>query len=127
MADLVSFDHATLGYGRRVILSDLTFSLPEGDFLGMVGPNGAGKTTILRAILRTLEPLAGTVTHTSGIRFGYVPQRDQVDYNFPQATVIPHVRRDRYRGQPFVAPLAGGGELTAELYTTKRHDFLSTP
>lgn len=95
MAELVTFDHATLGYGRRVILSDLSFTIPEGDFLGMVGPNGAGKTTILRAILRTLEPLSGSVTHAPGIRFGYVPQRDQVDYNFP-LTVIDVVMMGRY-------------------------------
>src|SRR5687768_16193190 len=87
MTDLVRFDDATLGYGRRVVLSGLTFSIPEGDFLGMVGPNGAGKTTILRAILRTLTPMRGTVTHAPNIRFGYVPQRDQVDYNFPLAVV----------------------------------------
>lgn len=95
MTQLVSFDHATLGYGRRVVLSDLTFSIPEGDFLGMVGPNGAGKTTILRAILRTLEPLSGRVTHAPNIRFGYVPQRDQVDYNFP-LNVVDVVLMGRY-------------------------------
>jgi ABC-type Mn2+/Zn2+ transport system ATPase subunit len=80
---LVTFDHATLAYGRRVVLSDLTFEIPEGDFLGLVGPNGAGKTTILRAILGTLDPSAGTVTRRPELRFGYVPQRDQVDYGFP--------------------------------------------
>lgn len=95
MPELVSFDNATLGYGRRVVLSDLSFSISEGDFLGMVGPNGAGKTTILRAILRTLKPLRGTVTHTPNIRFGYVPQRDQVDYNFP-LTVVDVVLMGRY-------------------------------
>src|SRR5688500_2067995 len=95
MAELVSFANATLGYGRRVVLSDLSFNLVEGDFLGMVGPNGAGKTTILRAILGTLKPLRGTVTHTPNIRFGYVPQRDQVDYNFP-LTVVDVVLMGRY-------------------------------
>lgn len=95
MAELVRFDRATLGYGRSVILSELTFTLLEGDFLGMVGPNGAGKTTILRAILRTLKPLHGTVTHAPNIRFGYVPQRDQVDYNFP-LTVVDVVLMGRY-------------------------------
>ena len=95
MGDLVRFDGATLGYGRRVVLSDLTFTISEGDFLGMVGPNGAGKTTILRAILRTLKPLHGTITHTPNIRFGYVPQRDQVDYNFP-LTVVDVVLMGRY-------------------------------
>lgn len=83
MTALVTFDHATLAYGRRVVLSDLTFQIPDGDFLGLVGPNGAGKTTILRAILGTLDPSAGAVTRQSNLRFGYVPQRDQVDYGFP--------------------------------------------
>jgi ABC-type Mn2+/Zn2+ transport system ATPase subunit len=66
-----------------VVLSDLSFEIPEGDFLGLVGPNGAGKTTLLRAILGTLKPLTGTVTVRSALRFGYVPQRDSVDYGFP--------------------------------------------
>src|SRR4029434_9359002 len=61
----------------------ISFEIPEGDFLGLVGPNGAGKTTILRALLGSLEPLGGTVTRAPTLRFGYVPQRDQVDYNFP--------------------------------------------
>ena len=84
---LVRFDHATLGYGRRVVLSDLSFEIPEGDFLGLVGPNGAGKTTILRAILGALRPLSGRVTLKAGLRFGYVPQRDSVDYGFPLKVV----------------------------------------
>jgi ABC-type Mn2+/Zn2+ transport system ATPase subunit len=83
MKSLVRFDHATLGYGRRVVLSDLSFEIPEGDFLGLVGPNGAGKTTILRAILGSLKPMSGGVTVAPGLRFGYVPQRDSVDYGFP--------------------------------------------
>jgi ABC-type Mn2+/Zn2+ transport system ATPase subunit len=80
---LISFDRATLGYGDRAVLSDITFDIPVGDFIGLVGPNGAGKTTILRAILGTLDPMEGTVTTAPGLRFGYVPQRDSVDYNFP--------------------------------------------
>src|ERR671933_56056 len=83
MSALVTFDRATLGYGRRAVLTDLTFDIPEGDFLGLVGPNGAGKTTVLRAILGTLAPQEGSVTRADDLRFGYVPQRDQVDYNFP--------------------------------------------
>ena len=92
---LVTFDRATLGYGRRAILSDLTFDIPEGDFLGLVGPNGAGKTTVLRALLGTLAPLSGTVRRSENLRFGYVPQRDQVDYNFP-LSVLDVVLMGRY-------------------------------
>jgi len=81
--ELVRFDGVALGYGRQVVLRDLSFAIPEGDFLGLVGPNGSGKTTILRALLGSHAPLAGTVTVTPGLRFGYVPQRDQVDYDYP--------------------------------------------
>ena len=95
MPSLVTFDHATLGYGRRVVLTDISFHIPEGDFLGLVGPNGAGKTTILRALLGTLQPLGGSVTRSPTLRFGYVPQRDQVDYNFP-LKVIDVVMMGRY-------------------------------
>jgi ABC-type Mn2+/Zn2+ transport system ATPase subunit len=95
MSALVTFDRATLGYGRKTVLTDLSFDIPEGDFLGLVGPNGSGKTTILRAILDTLEPMSGTVRITPGVRFGYVPQRDHVDYNFP-LKVIDVVMMGRY-------------------------------
>ncbi len=87
MSALVSFDNATLGYGRRVVLSGLTFAIPEGDFLGIVGPNGSGKTTVLRAILKSLKPIEGSVSHAANLRYGYVPQRDQVDYIFPLKVV----------------------------------------
>ena len=95
MTALITFDHATLGYGRRVVLSDISFDIPAGDFLGLVGPNGAGKTTILRAILGSLTPLQGTVARADGLRFGYVPQRDSVDYNFP-LKVLDVVMMGRY-------------------------------
>jgi manganese/zinc/iron transport system ATP- binding protein len=95
MSDLVTFEDVTLGYGHNVILSGLSFEIPEGDFLGLVGPNGAGKTTILRALLGTLAPMRGTVTRAPHLRFGYVPQRDQVDYNFP-LKVVDVVMMGRY-------------------------------
>jgi len=83
MKDLVSFRQVTLGYGRRTVLANLNFAIPEGDFLGLVGPNGAGKTTVLRALLGSLRPQAGTITREPGLRFGYVPQSDRVEYGFP--------------------------------------------
>ena len=95
MTALVQFDQVSVGYGQRPILTGLSFAIAEGDFLGMVGPNGSGKTTILRAILGTLEPLAGTVRRAAGLRFGYVPQRDQVDYGFP-LTAVEVVLMGRY-------------------------------
>lgn len=95
MKPLVTFDHATLGYGRHVVLRDLSFTIDEGDFLGLVGPNGSGKTTVLRAVLGTHAPLSGTVSLAPGLRFGYVPQRDMVDYDYP-LTAVDVVLMGRY-------------------------------
>lgn len=95
MSDLVLFEGVTLGYGRRIVLANLNFSIAEGDFLGFVGPNGAGKTTVLRALLGTLTPIAGTVRRAPGLRFGYVPQREQVSSHFP-LRVIDVVLMGRY-------------------------------
>jgi ABC-type Mn2+/Zn2+ transport system ATPase subunit len=85
--ELVRFEHASLGYGRNIVLRDISFVIPEGDFLGLVGPNGSGKTTILRALLGTMKPIEGTVTLAQGLRYGYVPQRDMVDYDYPLTTL----------------------------------------
>jgi len=101
MAPLIEFQNATLGYGRKVVLHDISFAIHAGDYFGMVGPNGAGKTTLLRAILGALKPLAGEVhvrAETSGepLRFGYVPQRDSIDSILPY-TVQEVVMMGRYR------------------------------
>ncbi|MBI4409217.1 MAG: metal ABC transporter ATP-binding protein [Gemmatimonadetes bacterium] len=85
---LIAFEDVTLGYYGVAVLSGLSFSIREGDFLGMVGPNGAGKTTILRAVLGALRPLAGRVTvHDEWVRFGYVPQRQSLDAGWPLKTL----------------------------------------
>ncbi|MBK6841417.1 MAG: ATP-binding cassette domain-containing protein [Gemmatimonadetes bacterium] len=68
MSALVTFEGVSLGYGGKAVLSGLDFTLTEGDFLGLVGPNGAGKTTVLRALLGTLAPLAGTIRQATGLR-----------------------------------------------------------
>ncbi|HET9515713.1 MAG TPA: metal ABC transporter ATP-binding protein [Gemmatimonadales bacterium] len=95
MTNLVEFRDVTLGYGHRPLLRRLEFDIAEGDFLGLVGPNGSGKTTLLRALLGTLEPLSGVIRLAPGIRFGYVPQREQIDPRWP-LRVIDVVLMGRY-------------------------------
>ena len=95
VGELLAFDHADLGYGKRTVVADLSMVLRAGDFLGIVGPNGAGKTTILKAMLGILKPLNGRVRRTSGVRFGYVPQRQSADEVYP-LTVLEVTMMGRY-------------------------------
>jgi ABC-type Mn2+/Zn2+ transport system ATPase subunit len=68
--------------GEPVIV-DVDLCLAQDDFTGIVGPSGSGKTTLLRAVLGTLAPSRGTVWRQPGLRVGYVPQLDTVDWHFP--------------------------------------------
>jgi ABC-type Mn2+/Zn2+ transport system ATPase subunit len=100
MQPLIEFRHASLGYGRKVVVADVSFSIYAQEYFGLVGPNGAGKTTILRAILGAIKPLGGEVAvrHPEGrpLRLGYVPQRDTIDLVLPY-TVEEVVLMGRYR------------------------------
>jgi zinc transport system ATP-binding protein len=79
----------TLDLDGRRILSDVSFSVRAGEFLGLIGPNGGGKTTLLRTLLRQLPPTHGSITWTDKAcgrpRLGYVPQRVGVDAHYPLA------------------------------------------
>src|SRR5256885_4018170 len=48
---VVEVEHLRKGYGERLLIDDLSFSLPRGGIVGAIGPNGAGKTTLFRVIL----------------------------------------------------------------------------
>jgi ABC-type Mn2+/Zn2+ transport system ATPase subunit len=83
---LVQFKEVVLGYRRTAILTNLSFSIQEGEVFGIVGANGSGKTTILRAMLGILAPMKGEIRFAGGnerMRFGYVPQRAVIDEMFP--------------------------------------------
>ncbi len=86
MSALVSLDRVTCAYdrdGARPVLADVSLAIEPGAFSGIVGPSGSGKTTLLRAVLGTVQPAAGEVTRRRGLRVGYVPQVETVDWSFP--------------------------------------------
>ena len=56
MSDLMQISGVTVDFGGVRALSDVSFSVEQGEFLGLIGPNGAGKTTLLRAIIGTVTP-----------------------------------------------------------------------
>jgi zinc/manganese transport system ATP-binding protein len=94
--NVVELEHATIGIGGRSVLSNVSFAIRSGEFIGVLGPNGAGKTTLMRAILGLLPPSAGTLNV-----FGRAPQRGDRDIGYlPQVrTVLPDLR---VRGLDFI-------------------------
>ncbi|HYP49117.1 MAG TPA: ATP-binding cassette domain-containing protein, partial [Thermoleophilaceae bacterium] len=68
------------GFGDKLLIEDLTFSLPPGGIVGVIGPNGAGKTTLFRMITGQEEPDAGSLRVGETVDLAYVDQsRDALD------------------------------------------------
>ena len=82
-AALLELADAGFRYGPTPVLTGVDLTVRRGDFIGVVGPSGSGKTTLLRLLLGTLRPVAGRVERAPGLRVGYVPQLESVDWNFP--------------------------------------------
>ncbi len=82
---VVEADRVSKGFGDRLLMEDLTFSLPPGGIVGVIGPNGAGKTTLFRMIAGEERPDSGTLTIGETVELAYVDQaRADLD---PQSTV----------------------------------------
>jgi ATP-binding cassette ChvD family protein len=64
----------TKGFGDRVLIEDLSFSLPRGGIVGIIGPNGVGKTTLFKTIVGLEDPDAGAVRVGDTVRISYVDQ-----------------------------------------------------
>ena len=98
----VAFERVTLTYGGRRVLSDVSFSVPQGAFVGLLGANGAGKTTMLRAILGLIKPSGGAISV-----LGKAPTRGNADIGY-----MPQARRALTQmgisGLDFVLTAAGG-------------------
>ncbi len=102
-------------YGTKRALENVTFTVEEGEFFGVVGPNGSGKTTLLRCISGILKPQSGTVRFSGsdlqnlGKReiaknMAMVPQSSAMNFTFTALEIVvmgrnPHVSRFRMEGQ----------------------------
>jgi ATP-binding cassette ChvD family protein len=68
------------GYGDRLLIDDLSFSLPPGGIVGVIGANGAGKTTLFRMFMGEEKPDAGTLRLGETVKLAYMDQsRDALD------------------------------------------------
>jgi ATP-binding cassette ChvD family protein len=71
---VVEADHLRKGFGDRVLIDDLSFSLPRGGIVGIIGPNGVGKTTLFKTIVGIEQPDAGSVRVGETVKLSYVDQ-----------------------------------------------------
>jgi zinc/manganese transport system ATP-binding protein len=83
MTAALTVDHVTVRLSGRTVLDDVSFTLAEGEFTGLIGANGAGKTTLFRVILGLQPVTRGAVGPAARRAIGYVPQKFLLDPDMP--------------------------------------------
>jgi ATP-binding cassette subfamily F protein uup len=114
--NLVNIEAAGKTYGTAAVLHDVSLGIAADERVGVVGRNGGGKTTLLRLLMRAEEPDTGRVTHTSGLRVGWLPQAVDLP---PNATV-----RDVVVGDAAEHEWAGDARVRAVLHGLGVHGRL---
>ena len=77
---VIEVKNLSKGFGDRLLIDDLSFTLPPAGIVGIVGPNGAGKTTLFRMLAGLESPDTGSVTIGDTVQLSYVDQnRDNLD------------------------------------------------
>jgi len=99
-------------YGRRVVLRDVSFTLPAGALVGIVGENGAGKSTLLRILAGELRPGGGSIALAG--RMGYCPQAPVLN---EALTVAQHL--DYFRAAYHLCDTRRADELVERLGYTR--------
>jgi ATP-binding cassette ChvD family protein len=73
-SQVIEADGVRKGFGDRLLIEDLTFSLPPAGIVGVIGPNGAGKTTLFRMLVGEEDPDAGAIRLGDSVDLAYVDQ-----------------------------------------------------
>ncbi len=85
----IELQGVSFSYEKAEVLRDVSFSLKQGEFLGIIGPNGGGKTTLVKLMLGLLRPdrgkirILGMEPNAASHRVGYVPQSLDLSRSFP--------------------------------------------
>ncbi|MCP4866935.1 MAG: energy-dependent translational throttle protein EttA [Pseudomonadota bacterium] len=79
---VIEVEHLKKSYGDRVLIDDMTFTVPKGAIVGIIGPNGAGKSTLFRMLTDKEQPDSGSITIGDTVKIASVEQfRDHMDGN----------------------------------------------
>lgn len=89
--NLVTVEHLTKSYTERLLFEDTSFSINEGEKVGLIGINGTGKSTLLKVVAGLEEPDLGTVVRGRNLYIRYLPQIPEF---VPGDTVLEHIVKD---------------------------------
>ncbi|WP_049557159.1 ABC-F family ATP-binding cassette domain-containing protein [Nonomuraea sp. SBT364] len=106
--NLVNLESVSHAYGPKPLLSEVSLGVEAGERIGVVGRNGGGKTTLLSVIAGDVRPDSGRVTHTRGLRVGFLSQQDLLDPSHSvRETVLGELAEHEWAGDQRVREILG--------------------
>lgn len=96
----LQIESLTKSIGDRILFSDLSLTLEEGDKIGIVARNGSGKTTLLNIICGLEDYDTGKITFSDGVRVGYLSQSPEFD---PETTALDYAKPDPHDSEDYGA------------------------
>lgn len=87
---ILKCENVCLSYDKNIVLSDLSFSVLQGDYLCIVGENGSGKSTLIKALIGTLSAASGTITFHKDFskrKIAYLAQQNEMQKDFPASVM----------------------------------------
>ncbi|MHA2501651.1 MAG: ABC transporter ATP-binding protein [Candidatus Kariarchaeaceae archaeon] len=87
----ISFANVVKRYGKVVAVDDLSFTIHDGEYLGLLGPSGCGKTTTLRMISGLIKPTSGNILWDGKSMEKLDPQDRDIGYVFQHFAIFPHL------------------------------------
>jgi ATP-binding cassette subfamily F protein uup len=94
MAVLLSARGLTHAFGARPLFTGVSFTLSDGDRVGLIGPNGAGKSTLLKILAGTIAPDRGDVARRGTLRSAYLEQVTELPFETVREAVADRVPKD---------------------------------
>lgn len=79
MANLLTCQQVTKAYGAQTLFKDISFSVNQGDKIGVIGPNGSGKSTLMKILCCRADEDSGTILRQKNLRYSYLAQDDVFD------------------------------------------------
>ena len=79
MPPIINAQRISKAFGASPLFQDVSFTVSEGDRIGLIGPNGSGKSTLLRILAGTVDPDSGEVSKRKRSRLSYVEQESKFD------------------------------------------------
>ena len=116
MKSFLQIENLTKSFGDRVLFSDVTFGIYEGDKIGLIAKNGSGKTTLLRIIAGEESYDSGSLVFRNDLRVGYLKQLPELDPNLSVIEACLSIDDER---QPY-APMSARWQAAMPTHWQKR-------